>query len=380
MESAQEVMIVKKQSLCEHKLIIPKEVEDKIRFICQKVWNTEWSGVLFYTYEGTFEEGLTITCKDIYVMDIGNATYTEFTMSPDVVSYMAENRELLDCQQALIHSHCTFSTFFSGTDINTLKEEGLERNNFVSLIVNNAGDYTAAITRKVKKNITESCSYQFFDKGEINSNSAINKEVYEIEYYDLTIEKEQSENHYSYIEDRLNEIKDSKSKDASTNNIVSNNYNTFSSYKPYKQQQPSLFEEYGKLDLNSINKDSYFDELPYDTFQVNKETLRVMVLQIITGSIVVNSGSKLEPSKWVNSMVNLFNKRFNNDMSCFKDWAELYIEFILSWINDNKLTSFGYGITEIQAIYADKLIKELKKLPTNIYLQGYVKALERYLE
>ena len=373
-------MIVKKQSLCKHKLIIPKEVEDKIRFICQKVWNTEWSGVLFYTYEGTFEEGLVITCKDIYVMDIGNATYTEFTMNPDVVSYMTENRELLECQQALIHSHCTFSTFFSGTDINTLKEEGLERNNFVSLIVNNAGDYTAAITRKVKKNIIESCSYQFFDKGEISSNSAINKEVYEIEYYDLAIEKEQSENHYSDIEDRLNEIKDSKSKDASTNNIVSNNYNTFSNYKPYKQQQLSLFEEYDKLDLNSINQDSYFDELPYDTFQVDKETLRVIVLQIITGSIVVNSGSKLEPSKWVNSMVNLFNKRFNSNMSCFKDWAEIYIEFILSWINDDKLASFGYGITEIQAIYADKLIKELKKLPTNIYLQGYVKALERYLE
>ena len=75
-------------------------------------------------------------------------------MSPDVVSYMANNSELLDCQMGLIHSHNNMSTFFSGTDIRTLEEEGLDRNHFVSLIVNNQGSYTAAITRKLIKNIS----------------------------------------------------------------------------------------------------------------------------------------------------------------------------------------------------------------------------------
>ena len=36
-------------------------------------------------------------------MDIGTAAYTEFDMSPDVISYMADNPELLDCQMGLIH-------------------------------------------------------------------------------------------------------------------------------------------------------------------------------------------------------------------------------------------------------------------------------------
>ena len=40
----------------------------------------------------------------------------------------------------------TKMTFFSGTDLNTLQEEGSDMNNFLSLIVNNAGQYTAAIT------------------------------------------------------------------------------------------------------------------------------------------------------------------------------------------------------------------------------------------
>lgn len=87
-----------------YKMIIPKEVENKIRYLCSKVHDVEWSGTLFYNYSGTFEGGdLTITCKDLFLMDIGNSVYTEFDMSPDVVSYMAQNQELLDCQMGLIH-------------------------------------------------------------------------------------------------------------------------------------------------------------------------------------------------------------------------------------------------------------------------------------
>ena len=41
-------------------------------------------------------------------------------------------------------------TFFSGTDKATLQSEGSDMNHFVSLIVNNAGKYTAGVTRKVK--------------------------------------------------------------------------------------------------------------------------------------------------------------------------------------------------------------------------------------
>lgn len=96
--------LIKKSGTYNYKMIIPTDVERKIRYICKNSWETEWSGVLFFTYNGTFENNdLTIICKDILVMDIGNSTYTEFTMNPEVVSYMAENQELLDCQMALVH-------------------------------------------------------------------------------------------------------------------------------------------------------------------------------------------------------------------------------------------------------------------------------------
>ena len=88
-------------------LIIPEFVESKIRHLCNVVPNVEWSGTLFYTTEGSFEDNLKVICKDIFVMDVGNATFTEFSDSPDIVTYRIEHPELLQegIYEGLIHSH-----------------------------------------------------------------------------------------------------------------------------------------------------------------------------------------------------------------------------------------------------------------------------------
>lgn len=103
-QSMKGISLVQKSGTYNYKLIIPAEVERKIRFACQKVWSTEWSGILFFTHKGSFENNdLVIKCVDFYIMDIGTQAYTEFDMNPDVIAYMAENPELLDCQMGLIH-------------------------------------------------------------------------------------------------------------------------------------------------------------------------------------------------------------------------------------------------------------------------------------
>ena len=38
-------------------LVIPREVEEKIRHLCSKVHDVEWSGTLFYKAEGSLDEG-----------------------------------------------------------------------------------------------------------------------------------------------------------------------------------------------------------------------------------------------------------------------------------------------------------------------------------
>ncbi len=85
-------------------MVVPKKVEVKIRYLQRKFPNTEWSGVLFITHEGTFEDNnLVIKCQDIFPMDLGNAAYTTFNMNEEVTAYMADNIELFECDLALIH-------------------------------------------------------------------------------------------------------------------------------------------------------------------------------------------------------------------------------------------------------------------------------------
>ena len=74
------------------KMIIPSDVEAKIRHICGVIHDVEWSGVLFYTYSGNMDEGnFEITCKDIYVMDIGSGAYTEYNEHPSILEYRIQN-------------------------------------------------------------------------------------------------------------------------------------------------------------------------------------------------------------------------------------------------------------------------------------------------
>lgn len=390
------ISLVQKFGTYNYKLIIPAEVERKIRFVCQKVWSTEWSGTLFFTHEGSFEnDDLVIRCVDIYIMDIGTQAYTEFDMNPDVISYMCENPELLDCQMGLIHSHNNMSTFFSGTDTATLKEEGRDRNNFVSLIVNNAGSYTAAITRRIKsKQVKESVSYEFFGDGEKQGTKEYVSDADEIEWFYLKIEKEGENYSFPDMAARLEGIKQAKVEKAKKvqtpvyqggyKPVIANSYGTKAgpanlvkkeADKP-KVIQPTLFDNANDLPFD----DNY--SLSYGQVTFDKVTLKSLVLQLITGSIIISNDSKIDISKWAKSMPTLYEKRFGKGeegMKNFKMWADTYTEYLTWYVTDEKLEELGYDEIEICAICAHDMIEELTKLPENDYIKGYIDALQKYL-
>lgn len=398
-QSTKVISLVQKSGTYNYKLIIPAEVERKIRFACQNVWSTEWSGTLFFTHEGSFENNdLVIRCVDIYIMDIGTQAYTEFDMNPDVIAYMCENSELLDCQMGLIHSHNNMSTFFSGTDTATLKEEGMDRNNFVSLIVNNAGTYTAAITRRIKsKQVKESVSYEFFGNDEKHDTKEYVSSVDEIEWFYLKIEKEGENYSFPDMAARLEEIKQAKAEKAEKAKkaqtpvyqggykpVIANSYGTKAGpanlvkkedNKP-KVVQPTLFDNVDDLPF----EDGY--EIPYGQVTFDKATIKSLVFQLITGSIIISSDSKIDLAKWAKSMPALYEKRFGKGkagMSNFKIWAETYTEYLTWYITDEKLEELGFDETEICAICAHDMIEELTKLPENDYIKGYIDALQKYL-
>ena len=370
----QKAKLTQKLGSYNYQLIIPIEVERKIRFACQRVWNTEWSGVLFFNYEGSFEnDDLKIICKDIYIMDIGSQTYTEFDMNPDVISYMTDNIELLECQLGLIHSHASMSTFFSGTDQATLLDEGIDRNNFVSLIVNNAGNYTAAITRKVtSKEVHETSVYEFFGEGEKedSKNYIVNKE--EIEWFYLKVIKENDEFSFPDMDSRFEEIK--KSKEAKAKLTTANNFpmQSFSSVN----KQPAVPNKV------EVQKELPFEEVAdLSNYKFNKETIKTLLLQCITGSVVLSSESRLDPVKWCSTMVKMYENRFGKGvegLKFFTLWADTYTEFLTWYAEDDKLYQEGLTEDEVQAVCAYNLIEELEKLPQNIYIKRYIEALQKY--
>lgn len=87
------------------KLVVTENLERIIRHICVRFPRNEWSGTLFYTVEGNFEDmSLTIYAKDFYVQDKGEAAYTEFQNDVSLAGYMVDH-ELWECYTGLCHSH-----------------------------------------------------------------------------------------------------------------------------------------------------------------------------------------------------------------------------------------------------------------------------------
>lgn len=368
-----------------YKLVIPADVENKIRYLCNKISQVEWSGTLFYTYSGSFEEGtLEIKCVDIFPMDIGSQTYTEFDMSPDVVAYMTDHPELLNCQMGLIHSHNNMATFFSGTDTATLREEGNDRNHFVSLIVNNAGTYTAAITRKIteKKVISSTFIYRTFDDIEKTGTRTVEVEEEAIVYNMLNIVKEgEVTEPFLEINERLEVIKKNKTKVAAARA-------PFSTIPYYDGLSftPPVYQGNSKEVSRIARQDSLFDEdfmesepprkieriTDPNELAIDASVVKSITLQLITGSIAIADASKIDPVKWTGQMTKLFDKRFKEDMNIFHFWAETMVEFVVTNFIPEEFASFEDDyISELcQAVY-----RTLDKLPQNKYIKSIQDAL-----
>ena len=297
------------------------------------------------------------------------------------------------------------ATFFSGTDTATLKEEGMDRNHFVSLIVNNEGTYTAAITRKVKatKTITENFSYPTFEDEAVEDTKTYTIESEEIEWFYLKIEFERSESSFQEgLKARLEEIKKAKAEKAIQLPSKQPAYiGGYGNWKGGESQQGTLFPELDKKvtqsytsqvgPANKIVKKSkdklpldmdYIDEVPYGYVEFNKETIKSLVLQLITGSVIIPNESKIDVKKWVQGMVPLYERRFGKGeegMKLFKAWAEEYIDFLCWFTEDDALIEMGLDDSELAAICAHDIIKELAKLPENVYIKEYIDILEGYL-
>lgn len=373
--------ILKKQDNT-YKLIITPELEEKIRFLCARFPNNEYSGVLFYDYTGRFEDNsLVLTAKDFCLMDYGSATYTEFDKSAEICNYMIEH-DLLECQQGLMHSHDQMSTFFSGTDLGTLQEEGSDMNNFLSLIVNNAGQYTAAITRKVKHipHVTEVLEYEFFGEETINIGNdeydAI--ESYEIEYFFLNIEKPTVNIGYTDLFNRIKEISKDKTKITNISREPRTNLIVDSTLKatPLYKETNIPFSKANTAVQAGVDTDESID---YNKYKFNETDLNNIVKQLLIGSPIF---TPKDLNEWVQKMPTVFSKRFGEGqkgLANYRAFIGYFVEFLVTEAFDDNLAEEGYLEDSQMAICAYGVLQKLHTFKTNSFIEVIEDEVERFI-
>lgn len=365
-----------------YKLIITPELEEKIRFLCARFPNNEYSGVLFYDYTGRFEDNsLVLTAKDFCLMDYGSATYTEFDKSAEICNYMIEH-DLLECQQGLMHSHDQMSTFFSGTDLGTLQEEGSDMNNFLSLIVNNAGQYTAAITRKVKHipHVTEVLEYEFFGEETINIGNdeydAI--ESYEIEYFFLNIEKPTVNIGYTDLFNRIEEISKDKTKITNISREPRANLIVDSTLKatPLYKETNIPFSKANTAVQVGVDTDESID---YNKYKFNETDLNNIVKQLLIGSPIF---TPKDLNEWVQKMPTVFSKRFGEGqkgLANYRAFIGYFVEFLVTEAFDDNLAEEGYLEDSQMAICAYDVLQKLHTFKTNSFIKVIEDEVERFI-
>lgn len=89
------------------KTTLTENILEQIKYLNNKIFNEEWSGILFYKLTGTVEkiEELEIQLVDILPMDKGSTAATNFEYNKVFIDYLDKNPHLTDCVQGLIHSH-----------------------------------------------------------------------------------------------------------------------------------------------------------------------------------------------------------------------------------------------------------------------------------
>lgn len=139
-------------------LIIPNNVLHEIKYLCKNIPKVEWSGILFYTLQGsiTKPKSLKIILKTILPLDMGTAAFTSYNLDERFINFLEEDFDVRSqWKVGHIHSHNVMRVFFSGTDMEELHDNAPGHDFYVSLIVNNFMDFTAkvAFTGTAKQSI-----------------------------------------------------------------------------------------------------------------------------------------------------------------------------------------------------------------------------------
>lgn len=389
-----------KQPICNQtncKLIISSNLEKKISVCCRELPQNEWSGTLFYSIvSGKFGKDLVLKAEDFYLRDIGSHTYTEFDDDADAFNYQVENN-LIDCIQGLIHSHCSFNTFFSGIDADTLDDLGHDMPHFLSLIVNNAGTYCAKITRRIPVSnyyITFNGKKEEYEGNEVIIQSfpvsiefedgslidTIKSRLSELRKktknnsFENTLWDNQSDNNDFRIPDVSYSTFNNKVKDTSSN---FNNNKTVNTLSTIKETSSIIAKEDNKNTTNK-KKGKEIDENKSNNLSSKRlssltDFINKKMKAILYGSFIFTIKKEFDEKDWCkNKMKESFESNFQ-DINTINNFFTLYFDNLIGLCLDK------FPEIEDVSIIRDIVNDYLSKLPNNVYMENIIESLEEAL-
>lgn len=141
-----------------YNLTITESALRQIKLFCSTFPTLEWSGVAFYKITNqTSLEDFDVDLLDIYLMDVGTVTSTEYGFDGDIAVYFLEKYILhgeLGVFMGHIHSHNNMTSFFSKTDLHELADNGKQHALYISTIVNNKLQIITKATYAVENLVT----------------------------------------------------------------------------------------------------------------------------------------------------------------------------------------------------------------------------------
>ena len=281
-----------------------------------------------------------------------------------------------------------------------------ERNCFVSLIVNNAGKYYAAITRKVqtKSEVTVKklgTSYEFFGDGskEVNHEDTTTTKVVEkevIEYFDLEVERHEVSNSLAYLDDRFDEIAKKKATERKNNYNSSNIAPTGTFFdwmhsKPVPKEQ-NLFEDAPDKELpKKLYQDNHIFRQP-DTndWWPDSKKIHTAVVHIIACNLIINT-DKFDLKQWITKhMKNVYVKVFgessvyeceHDTCGAFCEWRDFIIQHTLDYFDTTDVPDSMWDDANLfQSRIAQSIKDEIMEfVDINPFIPSYMDALDLYI-
>lgn len=217
------------------------------------------------------------------------------------------------------------ATWFSGTDRATLIEEGMSMPHFLSLIVNNAGNYTAKITRRVTLS-TSSITYPTYGQNEVTEEVDTTVNEY-IEAFPLDIEIAE-DNVRTEVLQRIEEIRKEKAKP------VEKTFYSPIMFSPREQDKKKFtpWEMDWRKDCKECKPEAsqpiLFNSEELGELKAPERLIDRLVIQLLTGSVMSGMSGAFDLDKWIPNMDRVYKNRFKTNIE-LESWLDLYIEFLV---------------------------------------------------